>query len=354
MTALKNSIKLFSLYFLKKYQTMDNANKLDFTGQVALVTGAGRGLGKQHALLLASRGCKIIVNDLGKAYDGTGKAEGKVADEVVSEIKAAGGEATANYDSVEEGELIVAAAMKAYGRIDIVVNNAGILTPEVWSELTLESWQRTINVNLTGVFSVMKAIWPIFVEQKYGRCIVTSSPAMYGAGVAAYAASKAGLIGLTNSLQFEARKLKLDINCNVLIPQADTRMTQDFASSVNERRISQGKPASRGVPPEVSQRLSPDKVSAMVVWLAHPSCDAQASIHEAGGGYFAKLNWARSAPLFATELEGVENFPQPELVRAGHATLADFKNGDMPTSGDGSMGSPSALEQVFKHLQSEN
>jgi NAD(P)-dependent dehydrogenase (short-subunit alcohol dehydrogenase family) len=330
---------------------MDSTNKLDFTGQVALVTGAGRGLGREHALLLASRGCKVIVNDLGIAYDGTGNAEGKVADDVVAEIKALGGEATANYDSVVQGDLIVAAAMQAYGRIDIVINNAGILTPETWSELTLESWQRTIDVNLTGVFSVMKAVWPIFVDQKYGRCIMTSSPAMYGAGVAAYAASKAGVIGLANSLQFEAKKLKMDIKCNILIPQADTRMTQDFASSVNERRLAQGKPASRSAPAEIMQRLSPDKVSAVVVWLAHSICQAEASIHEAGGGYFAQLNWARSAPLFATEKEGIENAPTPENIRDGQTTLADFENGDRPKSGDGTMGSPSALEQVFKHLK---
>lgn len=331
---------------------MNSTNELDFTGQVALVTGAGRGLGREHALLLASRGCKVIVNDLGSAYDGTGEAEGKVADEVVAEIKSLGGEATANYDSVVQGELIVAAAMKAYGRINIVVNNAGILTPETWSELTLEAWQRTIDVNLTGVFSVMKAVWPIFVDQQYGRCVMTSSPAMYGAGVAAYAASKAGVIGLANSLQFEAQKLKMDIKCNILIPQADTRMTQDFASSVNERRLSQGKPAARSAPAEVMQRLSPDKVSAMVVWLAHSSCQAEASIHEAGGGYFARLNWARSAPLFATEKEGVEGAPIPENIRDGETTLADFEHGDRPLSGDGTMGSPSALEQVFKHLKS--
>jgi NAD(P)-dependent dehydrogenase (short-subunit alcohol dehydrogenase family) len=322
---------------------MNSTNELDFTGQVAIVTGA---------LLLASRGCKVIINDLGSAYDGTGEAEGKVADDVVAEIKALGGEATANYDSVVRGDLIVAAAMLAYGRIDIVVNNAGILTPETWSELTLESWQRTIDVNLTGVFSVMKAVWPIFVDQKYGRCIMTSSPAMYGAGVAAYAASKAGVIGLANSLQFEARKLKMDIKCNILIPQADTRMTQDFASSINERRLSQGKPAARSAPAEVKPRLSPDKVSAMVIWLAHSSCQAEASIHEAGGGYFARLNWARSAPLFATEKEGLEGAPIPENIRDGEATLVDFDNGDRPLSGDGTMGSPSALEQVFKHLKS--
>ncbi len=133
-----------------------STDTLDFTGQVALVTGAGRGLGREHALLLASRGCKVVVNDLGSAYDGTGAAEGRVADEVVDLIKASGGDAVANYDSVEDGQRVVDAALDAYGRLDIVVNNAGILTPEVWSELTLESWQRTLNINLTAVFSIMK------------------------------------------------------------------------------------------------------------------------------------------------------------------------------------------------------
>ena len=130
-------------------------------------------------------------------------------------------------------------------------------------------------------------------------------------------------------------------------------MTQDFAAAVNERRISQGKPAARGAPLEVMQRLSPDKVSAVVAWLAHPSCEAQASIHEAGAGYFARLNWARSKPLFATEKEGIEGSPVPENIRDGQQILADFENGDMPVSGDGSMGAPTALERVFSHLKYE-
>ena len=331
---------------------MKNTDTLDFTGQVAIITGAGRGLGRQHALLLASRGCKVLINDLGGTYDGRGGVESKVADAVVEEIKAAGGEATANYESVEQGELIVAAAIEAYGRADIVVNNAGILTPEVWSELTLESWQRTIDINLTGVFSVMKAVWPIFVKQEYGRSIMTCSPAMYGAGVAAYAASKAGLIGLANSLQFEALKLKLDIKCNILIPQAETRMTQDFAASVNQRREQQGKSLPPSPPRALMDRLSPDKVSAMVAWLAHPNCQAKANIYEAGGGYFARLNWARSKPLFAVEKEDIYKTPKPEDIRDGKETLSDFKNGDMPNSGDGTMGGPSALEQVLNHLKS--
>jgi len=325
---------------------------LDFSGQVALVTGAGRGLGREHALLLAARGAKVVVNDLGSAFDGSGDAQGQIADEVVDLIKAAGGEAIANYDSVEQGERIVADVLKAYGRLDIVINNAGILTPEVWSELTLESWQRTIDVNLTGVFSVMKAAWPVFVEQRYGRCVMTASPAMYGAGVAAYAASKAGIIGLSHSLQFEAKKLKLDIKCNVLIPQAGTRMTEDFASSVNETRIAAGKKPTATAPAAIMQRLSPDKVSAMAIWLAHRDCQAEASLFEAGGGYFAQLNWARSAPLFATEKEGVIAAPVPENIRDGLQTLADFEGGDMPISGDGSMGGPNALERVFGHLKS--
>ena len=326
--------------------------ELRFDGQVALVTGAGRGLGREHALLLASRGCKVVVNDLGAAYDGTGNPQGKVADEVVAEIIAAGGEAVANYDSVEDAEKVVDAAMQAYGRLDIVVNNAGILTPEVWSELTIESWQRTIDINLTAVFRVMKAAWPIMVEQKYGRCIMTASPAMYGAGVAAYAASKAGVIGLANSLQFEAKKLKLDIKCNILVPSAHTRMTTDFGHAVDERRKRQGKAPAKAAPKEILDLLSPDKVAAMVVWLAHQDCQSEATVHEAGGGYFAQLNWARSAPLFATTKENVEVAPLPEHVRDGASTLSDFEHGDLPKSGDGTMGGPSPLQRVHQHLKS--
>lgn len=308
-------------------------------------------MGRAHALLLASRGCKIIVNDPGSAYDGSGNAQHQVADEVVAEIRSAGGDAVANYDSVEQGDGIAQAAMDAFGRIDIVVNNAGIITPETWSELTLESWQRTINVNLTGVFSVMKAVWPILVAQKYGRCVVTASPAIYGAGVAAYAASKAGVVGLANSLQFEARKLKLDIKCNVIVPQANTRMVQDLNSNISASRVAKGKPELKSAPVEVLEVMGPEKVSAMVAWLAHSECQSEAKVFEAGAGYFAQINWSRSAPLFATQKEGLDGAPQPEHIRDGQDILHDFTNGDMPRSGDGAMGAPNALERVFGHLR---
>lgn len=322
---------------------------LRYDGQVALITGAGRGIGREHALLLASRGCKVIINDPGIAYDGGGSTQTKIADQLVEEIRSAGGDALANYDSVENGEAIIDASMSTYGRIDIVINNAGIVTPETWAELTLESWQKTINVNLTGVFSVMKAVWPTFIEQKYGRVVFTASPAIYGAGVAAYAASKAGVIGIANSLQFEAKKLKLDINCNTIIPQANTRMVKDLNSDINASRLAKGKSELKSAPQEILDQLGPEKVSAMAAWLSHKDCKYQAKVFEAGAGYFAQLNWARSTPLFATEKEGVIDAPKPENIREGQKILDNFMSGDMPNSGDGKMGAPSALERVFDH-----
>ena len=322
---------------------------LRYDGQVALITGAGRGIGREHALLLASRGCKVIINDPGIAYDGGGSTQTKIADQLVEEIRSAGGDALANYDSVENGEAIIDASMSTYGRIDIVINNAGIVTPETWTELTLESWQKTINVNLTGVFSVMKAVWPTFIEQKYGRVVFTASPAIYGAGVAAYAASKAGVIGIANSLQFEAKKLKLDINCNTIIPQANTRMVKDLNSDINASRLAKGKSELKSAPQEILDQLGPEKVSAMAAWLSHKDCKYQAKVFEAGAGYFAQLNWARSTPLFATEKEGVIDAPKPENIREGQKILDNFMSGDMPNSGDGKMGAPSALERVFDH-----
>jgi len=327
------------------------AEDLRYDGQVALITGAGRGIGREHALLLASRGCKVIINDPGIAYDGKGNTQEQIADQLVEEIQLAGGDAVANYESVENGQAIIDASISTYGRIDIVINNAGIVTPETWTELTLESWQKTINVNLTGVFSVMKAVWPILVQQKYGRAVFTASPAIYGAGVAAYAASKAGVIGLASSLQFEAQKLKLDIKCNTIIPQANTRMVQDLNSDINASRVAKGKSSLKSAPQEVLDQLGPEKISAMAAWLSHRDCESQAKIFEAGAGYFAQLNWARSAPLFATEKEGIVGAPTPENVRDGQEALDNFVLGDMPSSGDGKMGAPNALERVFGHLR---
>ena len=168
------------------------AGELRFDGQVALITGSGRGLGKEYALLLASRGCKVVVNDVNRAD----------ADATASDINRMGGTggdlAAVSYDSVEDGAAIVATALAAFdnlNRIDILVNNAGILTPEPWAELPLTSWEKTMAVNLTGTFSVTAAAWPVLVAAEYGRVINIASPAVFGAGVAAYSASKAAIIG---------------------------------------------------------------------------------------------------------------------------------------------------------------
>jgi hypothetical protein len=157
-------------------------------------------------------------------------------------------------------------------------------------------------------------------------------------------------VGLCNSLQFEAKKLKLDIKCNTLIPQASTRMTNDLDDAFNERRASQGKKAAPSAPKQLLNLMSPDKVSAMVAFLSHEDCNLEASIHEAGAGYFAQLHWARSAPLFVTEAEGID-VPTPEAIRDGQQTLNNYLDGDMPANGDGRMGAPNALERVLGHLK---
>ena len=241
-----------------------SSNEIRYDGQVAIVTGAGRGIGREHALLLASRGAKVVVNDPGTAYDGNGNVERQVADEVVAEILANGGEAVASYDSVEDGEAIVQVGLEAFKRIDIVINNAGIITPETWNELTLESWQKTINVNLTGCFSVMKAVWPVLVEQAYGRCIFTASPAMFGAGVAAYAASKAGVIGLAHSLQFEARKLRWISPATWWCLRPILGWCATLNTNISANRVAQGKSALKAAPESVLEIMGPEKISAMV------------------------------------------------------------------------------------------
>ena len=219
-------------------ETTSASPMLRYDGQVALITGSGRGLGREYALMLAMRGCSIVINDVNRAD----------ADATTAELNALHGSskpvAVANYDSVEDGAAIVTCTLGAFGgRLDIVVCNAGILTPETWNDYcrgggggsALASWQKTLAINLSGTFSVMTAAWPVLVKAQYGRVILVASPAVFGAGVAAYAASKAALLGLAASLQFEARKLQLPQLCvNTVIPFADTRMTRDFAQEVEE------------------------------------------------------------------------------------------------------------------------
>jgi NAD(P)-dependent dehydrogenase (short-subunit alcohol dehydrogenase family) len=247
--------------------------ELRFDGRVAIVTGAGQGLGRQHALELASRGAKVVVNDLGGALDGSGASTGPAA-AVVEEIKKTGGEAVANPDNVatsEGAEAIVGTALETFGRVDIVVNNAGILRDRSFKNMAPEEFDQVIAVHLRGSFLVTHAAWPHLREQGYGRVIMTSSPAgLFGNfGQANYSSAKMGIVGLTKTLAAEGAKY--DIKVNAIAPIAWTRMTSDL------------------FPPDFEDKLSVELVTPVVAWLAHESNEGTGETYSVGGGRVARV-----------------------------------------------------------------
>ncbi|HEU0036044.1 MAG TPA: SDR family NAD(P)-dependent oxidoreductase [Kofleriaceae bacterium] len=252
------------------------SKELRFDGKVALVTGAGGGLGRSHALLLASRGAKVVVNDLGGSFTGEGKSA-SAADKVVDEIKAAGGTAVANYDSVEDGDKIIKTAIDAFGKIDIVINNAGILRDVSFQKMSQQDWDLVYKVHVLGAFRVTHAAWPYMRDAGYGRIINTSSAAgIYGNfGQANYSMAKLGIHGFTQTLAAEGRKRNIIVN--TIAPIAGSRMTETV------------------LPKELLDALKPEYVSALVAKLAHESTEETGGLYEVGGGFFAKLRWERSA-----------------------------------------------------------
>jgi NAD(P)-dependent dehydrogenase (short-subunit alcohol dehydrogenase family) len=245
---------------------------LGFDGKVAIVTGAGGGLGRSHALELARRGARIVVNDLGGTVDGSGGGSEGPAAQVVKEIEALGGEAVANRDSVasaEGGAAIVANANEAFGRIDIVVNNAGILRDKAFHNMTPDLVDPVIDVHLKGAFNVTRAAWTHFREQNYGRVINTSSNSgLWGNfGQSNYGAAKMGLVGLTKVLAVEGAKY--GIKANAIAPVAFTRMTADLM-------------------PGLEDKLKPEYVTPIVVFLAHEDCPVTGDVYSAGGGVVAR------------------------------------------------------------------
>ncbi|CAH1978143.1 unnamed protein product [Acanthoscelides obtectus] len=219
---------------------------LRFDGRVAVVTGAGAGLGRAYALLFASRGAKVVVNDLGVSRHGDGSSS-NAADKVVEEIRRNGGTAVANYDSVVEGEKVIKTALDNFGKVDILINNAGILRDKSLVKMTDQDWDLIHQVHVKGSFKTSQAAFPIFKKQGYGRIIMTSSVAgLYGNfGQANYSAAKMGLVGLSHTVAKEGAKY--NIHCNVIVPTAGSRLTEDI------------------LPPDLFAELRPELIAPVVV-----------------------------------------------------------------------------------------
>ena len=276
-------------------------SEITFNNRVVIVTGAGNGLGKAYALEFAKRGAKVVVNDLGGSFDGEG-ASSAAADVVVNEIKAAGGDAVANYDSVEFGEKIVKTAIDAFGRVDIVINNAGFLRDASFAKLTDENWQAIQNVHLNGAYSVTKAAWPYMVEQGFGRVIFTTSAAgIYGNfGQANYSSAKSALLGLGKTLALEGGRK--NIHVNVIAPIAGSRLTETIW------------------PEEVLRATSPDYVVPLVVKLSSEDNQETGGVFEVGASWFAKVRVERTKGYAF----GVENDVSAEDVASKWNEICDF------------------------------
>jgi NAD(P)-dependent dehydrogenase (short-subunit alcohol dehydrogenase family) len=247
---------------------------VSFAGKVAIVTGAGAGLGRSHALELARRGAKVVVNDLGGAVDGSGGSS-DAAKKVVEEIKALGGEAIANGASVADrvgAASIVKDAVAAFGTVDILINNAGVLRDKSFRKMELDDLELVIKVHLLGSAYVTHAVWPIMLDKGYGRIVMTtSSSGLYGNfGQSNYGAAKLGVVGLMNTLKLEGARS--NVHVNTIAPIAATRMTEGL-----------------GIPQQLMDQLKPELVTPAVLYLASEQAP-NGTIIEAGAGYYAKAH----------------------------------------------------------------
>jgi len=248
-------------------------DEIRFDGRVAIVTGAGGGLGRVYALEFAKRGAKVVVNDLGGARDGSGEGSQSPAQKVVEEIKALGGEAVANFDTVSTskgGEKIVKAALDAFGTVDILINNAGILRDKSLLKMEPDTWQAVLDVHLNGAYHVTKPAFAIMKEKGYGRIVMTTSAAgLYGNfGQTNYSSAKMGLVGLMNTLKLEGAKY--DIKVNTIAPIAASRLMADI------------------IPAEVLEQMKPEFVAPLVLFLSSEKCPVTGRIYNAGVGYYGR------------------------------------------------------------------
>jgi NAD(P)-dependent dehydrogenase (short-subunit alcohol dehydrogenase family) len=289
--------------------------ELRFDRRVAVITGAGRGLGRAYALLLGSKGAKVVVNDPGGSLHGSGVDIGP-AEEVTREIKAAGGEAVACTESVatpEGGKAIIDAALDHYGRIDILIHNAGIVRYASMKEMTQEEFDTVLDVHLRGAFHVVRPAFPLMCKASYGRIVLTSSVGgIYGNHkVANYGAAKAGMLGLSNVVALEGNAA--GVKCNVIVPGAVTRMAEGIDTS--------------GFPPT----MRPDVVAPVVGWLAHESCSITGEMLISMAGRVARVFFAESPGVYsdtwtieqvAMRMDAIRNADAPlifPVVPSGHA-----------------------------------
>ncbi len=274
----------------------EEMKKIRFDGRVAIVTGAGGGLGRVYALELAKRGASVVVNDLGGARDGTGAGSSSPADKVVKEIQDLGGKAVASYDNVatpEGGEAIVKTALDAFGRVDILINNAGILRDKSFVKMEPENWAAVLAVHLNGAYNVTKPAFKVMRDNGFGRIIMTTSAAgLYGNfGQTNYSSAKMALVGFMNTLKLEGAKY--DIKVNTIAPLAGSRLTEDI------------------MPPEIFVKMKPEFVAPMVLYLCSDNCTETGKIFNAGMGYFNRAAVLTSAGV---QLGDAQNPPTPEQI----------------------------------------
>jgi NAD(P)-dependent dehydrogenase (short-subunit alcohol dehydrogenase family) len=287
------------------------SDPIAFDGLVAVVTGAGGGLGRTYALELGRRGARVVVNDLGGAVDGTGSSS-SAADAVVEEIVAAGGEAVANYDSVstrEGGAAIVQTSLDAFGTVDIVVSNAGILRDRSYANMTPEEIRAVLEVHLEGGFNVSQPAFQVMKEKGYGRFVfATSGSGLFGNfGQANYAAAKMGLVGLSNVIAIEGAKY--GIKSNAVAPIARTRMTEELLGPL-------------------ADAVAPELVTPLVVYLCSEANDHTHEIFTVGGGRYARVFVATNTGWFS----GRDEAPEVEDVAAHMDEIRDISEPIVPGS----------------------
>ncbi len=289
---------------------------ITFDNRVAVVTGAGGGLGRTYALEFARRGARVVVNDLGGSVDGSG-GSAMAADAVVAEIEAAGGEAVANYDSVSSpdgGASIVQTAIDAFGQVDILVNNAGILRDTSFAKMTTEQIDAVLDVHLKGAFYVAQPAFALMKERGYGRIINTSSPSgLFGNfGQVNYGAAKAGLMGMASVMAIEG--VKYNIKVNTVAPVAKTRMTEDLLGPL-------------------ADMVHPEQVTPLVVYLASETCTLTHQVFSVGGGRYARIFLGVNDGWFA----GKDVVPSVEDIHANLDTIQDIDDYIVPLSNNEEM-----------------